>query len=197
MDLLCTDGLIRGVMGPREVSRVWRRHIRNSLAVVPFLPPDARVIDLGSGGGLPGIPVALARPDLRITLLDGMRRRIDFLELVRQRLGLAVNIEHARAEAATTRAEAIICRAVAPALRLLPLAAGLLSGPGELLALKGGGASDEVAEVTRVMQRPQRPAWAPANVELVTVEWPDPAVVLRGRWTQARRRRRSSGRPRP
>ena len=186
--LLCTEGVVRGVIGPREISRIWTRHIRNSLTVAPLLPHSCTAIDLGSGGGLPGIPVALARPDLRITLLDGMRRRIDFLLLARDTLGLHVDIEHARAEAATCRARYVICRAVAAAAQLLPLAHRLVDGRGELIALKGQSAPDEVAALQELLKGPRRVGWAPSAAEVVNVNWPDPAIVFRARWRHAGQR---------
>lgn len=182
--LLCTDGITRGIIGPREIPRIWLRHIRNSLAVAPLIPPRSTVIDLGSGGGLPGIPVALARPDLRVTLLDGMRRRIEFLRLARDRLALPLDIEHARAESARSRAQCVICRAVAPARELVPLAHQLIAGSGELLALKGESAADELERMQHALDVERRARWTPALAEVISVDWPDSAIVFRARWQE-------------
>ncbi|MEI9907376.1 MAG: RsmG family class I SAM-dependent methyltransferase [Actinomycetota bacterium] len=78
-ELLLVEGVKRGLIGPREGERIWERHIFNSLPVMELIPLNASVIDLGSGAGLPGIPLALARPDLKITLIEPLQRRVDFL----------------------------------------------------------------------------------------------------------------------
>ena len=78
-DLLATEGTVRGLLGPREVPRLWDRHLLNSAVVAELIPPGARVVDAGSGAGLPGIPLALARPDLAVTLLEPLARRHAFL----------------------------------------------------------------------------------------------------------------------
>jgi 16S rRNA (guanine527-N7)-methyltransferase len=195
-ELLCTKGVVAGVIGPREVARIWERHIRNSLAVTPFLDRGTSVIDLGSGAGLPGIPVALARPDLRVTLLDSMARRVRFLRLAVETSGAPCSIEHSRAESAVVRGSAVICRAVAPAAQLLPWAHHLCRGAGTLIALKGRNAQDEVADVEAALRTRPVPAWAPRRYELVQVEWPDPAVVFLADWQQALGRTDGAGRPR-
>lgn len=182
-ELLCREAVTWGLVGPRETPRIWQRHIRNSLAVAAFIPTGSAVIDIGSGAGLPGVPLALARPDLRVTLVESMARRVQFLHLVVEHCNLAtVSIEHARAEQATVRADVVVCRAVAPAQRLLPWAHHLTDGNGSLVALKGQSVADEVAEVQAVIR--QRPSirWRPASIEVVQVTEPDAAVALIARW---------------
>jgi 16S rRNA (guanine527-N7)-methyltransferase len=148
-ELLVTDGILRGMIGPGEASRVWSRHLFNSAALAELLPESAVVIDLGSGAGLPGIPLALARPDLTMTLLEPMARRVRFLTDVLAALDLPnVAIEHSRAEAAQRRsAQVVVARAVAALPRLVELAFPLLDRDGMLLALKGVTAAAEAAEL--------------------------------------------------
>jgi 16S rRNA (guanine527-N7)-methyltransferase len=185
VELLCTQGVVAGVIGPREIARVWERHVRNSVAVAPFVPPASTVIDLGSGAGLPGIPTALVRPDVHMILLDSMARRVRFLELAADVTGLTCTIEHARAETARVRAATIICRAVAPASRLLPWGHRLCDGAGTLIALKGRAVADEVAEVDAALRRRPTPAWAPEHYEVKPVTWPDDAVLFVATWRRA------------
>ena len=79
VDILASDGVARGLIGPREADRLWDRHILNSVAVASLVAREATVVDVGSGAGLPGIPLAVLRPDLRITLLEPLLRRVNFL----------------------------------------------------------------------------------------------------------------------
>lgn len=175
VQLLATAGVERGLIGPRETPRLWTRHLLNSVAVAEFLPDRADVIDLGSGAGLPGIPVALARPDVRMTLVEPQSRRTRFLEEVVERLLLDVAVRRARAEElpkATT--DAVVVRAVAPLSRLIALALPLLRPGGRLLALKGSRADDEVAAASSALR-----AWPHAKVETHTVNiGPQPTTVV-------------------
>jgi 16S rRNA (guanine527-N7)-methyltransferase len=173
-DLLCTEGVISGLVGPREPARMWSRHLLNSAALAPYLPPGAAVVDLGSGAGLPGVPLVLARPDLRMTLLEPLARRMRFLEQVRAALGLDITLVRARAEDAAggadpIRADVVVARAVAPLGRLLDLAVPLLRSGGMLLAHKGARAADELAAAADVLER-----LAPAEVSVHTVVVGDP-----------------------
>ena len=152
-DLLCGPGVVRGLVGPREPARIWSRHLLNSAALAPFIPPYAQVIDLGSGAGLPGVPLVIARPDLTMTLLEPQLRRTRFLSEVRDQLGLTFTIERARAEGATSRADVVVARAVAPLARLIELALPLLRPGGALLAQKGAQADVEVAAASSVLLR--------------------------------------------
>ncbi|HEV7657033.1 MAG TPA: 16S rRNA (guanine(527)-N(7))-methyltransferase RsmG [Mycobacteriales bacterium] len=151
--LLATDGTIRGLIGPREVPRLWDRHLLNSAAIAALVPDRARVVDVGSGAGLPGIPLALARPDLRVTLLEPLARRAAFLTECVEQLGLdTVTVVRGRAEEGHIRrelggADVVTARAVAPLDKLAGWCLPLLRSGGLLLALKGSTAAEELAAV--------------------------------------------------
>lgn len=158
-DLLADAGVERGLIGPREVERLWERHLLNSAAVAAAVADGVGVLDVGSGAGLPGIPLALVRPDLRITLVEPLLRRATFLGEVCQTLGLdRVDVQRARAEELPRGAtEAVVARAVAPLPRLLGWTLPLLRPGGRLVAMKGQGAQAEldtaVATLTRLGAR--------------------------------------------
>jgi len=146
-DALVAEGEIRGLIGPREPSRLWERHLLNSAAVVPFLPAGA-VIDVGSGAGLPGLVIAAMEPEREVILVEPMERRVAWLEEMVGRLGLEnVRVIRARAEsvAGLVRAPAVTARAVAPLAKLSRWCDPLLSDGGAMLFLKGRAAADEVA----------------------------------------------------
>jgi len=156
-ELLATDGVERGLIGPREVGRIWDRHLLNSAAVESLIVKEARVVDAGSGAGLPGIPLALVRPDLRVTLVEPMLRRTTFLREVTDRLSLDVTVVRGRAEDPTVRrrvgcADVVVCRAVASLDKLAHWMLPLLRAGGSLLALKGDRAEEELAQNRRVME---------------------------------------------
>lgn len=149
-EMLARHGVERGLIGPREVERLWDRHVLNSAVVSELLPPECRLVDVGSGAGLPGIPLALARPDIDVVLLEPMARRITWLEDIVEQLGLRATVVRGRAEEASVRkrlagCDAVTARAVAPLARLAEWCLPLLRGGGKLLALKGAGAMEEVA----------------------------------------------------
>jgi 16S rRNA (guanine527-N7)-methyltransferase len=149
-DLLAEHGVRRGLIGPREVDRLWDRHLLNSAAVGEVVVKGARVIDLGSGAGLPGVPLAIARPDLRVTLLEPMARRVEWLEQVTRALGLAATVVRGRAEDPAIRrqlggVDVVVARAVAPLAKLCVWSLPLVRAGGSLVALKGAQAADEVA----------------------------------------------------
>ncbi len=146
---LATDGVTRGLIGPREVPRLWERHVLNSAAVADAVPPGARVVDVGSGAGLPGIPLALARPDLRLTLVEPMARRVEFLEEVVAELGAPWRVVRGRAEERSVRAavgpvDVVTARAVAALPRLVSWCRGLLRPGAQLIALVGSRAVEEL-----------------------------------------------------
>jgi 16S rRNA (guanine527-N7)-methyltransferase len=154
--LLATDGVERGLLGPREVPRLWERHLLNCAVVAELIPDGADVVDVGSGAGLPGIVLALLRPAGRMTLLEPMLRRTTFLEACVQRLELAhVAIRRGRAEelAGTIRADVATSRAVAPLDRLIPLSVGVLRPGGTVLAIKGRDAAAELGHASPVLRR--------------------------------------------
>lgn len=145
-ELLATQGIEWGLIGPREVDRLWERHILNSVALTDLVPEGSDVIDVGSGAGLPGIPLAIQRPDLGMTLLEPLLRRFNFLTQVVENLGITdrVAVARGRAEDHDGSFDIVTCRAVAPLGKLLPWVLDLLGPRGEVLALKGSSARDEV-----------------------------------------------------
>lgn len=152
--LLESAGVTRGLIGPREIPRLWERHLLNSAAVAPFLPDAGTVVDVGTGAGLPGVVLALLRPDLRMVLLEPMERRVRWLEEVREALDLqSVQILRARAEdlAGEMHADAVTARALAPMERLARWTLPLVRPGGVLLALKGQNAAEELADARAVI----------------------------------------------
>lgn len=155
--ILAGDGIERGLLGPGEVVRIWERHVLNSAAAAELLADESSVADVGSGAGLPGIPLALARPDLRVTLVEPLRRRADFLREVVGELGLDVAVIRGRAEERSVRDElgevdVVTSRAVASLDKLARWCTPLLRDGGLMLALKGDRAEHEVDEHRRVMR---------------------------------------------
>ena len=163
--ILATEGIKRGLLGPREVPRLWDRHVLNCAVVGELIDREADVIDVGSGAGLPGIPLALARPDLWVTMVEPMQRRVTFLEEVVKTLGIPnVEVVRSRAEEISPRgkADVALSRAVAPLGKLsrwcLPLVrppqpGKLRSEPGAMLAIKGRSAVEEVRRETRNIRK--------------------------------------------
>lgn len=153
-EMLAAEGELRGLVGPRELPRLWTRHIVNSAAVVPFLPARGTVADVGSGAGFPGIVVALLRPDLEVALIEIMERRMDWLGDVVNELDLDnVTPQRARAEDVKERFDAVTARAVANLTKLVRLTAPLLRQGGSLLALKGARAEVEVEAARHVVRK--------------------------------------------
>ena len=142
-EILRTRGIEWGLLGPREADKIWDRHISNSLALVDVL---GRGTDIGSGAGLPGIPLALCRDDLRITLLEPLLRRYNFLLLAVEELDLGqrVRVQRLRAEDCDETFDVVTCRAVASLEKLLKWTTPMFFPDGELLALKGVGAESEI-----------------------------------------------------
>lgn len=146
VDILASTGVEWGLIGPREVDRLWERHILNSVALADLIPQGSRVVDVGSGAGLPGIPLAILRPDLEMTLLEPLLRRFSFLTHTVEGLGItdAVRVVRARAEQHRSSYDVVLARAVAPLDRLIAWCDPLRSPAGVILALKGRSAEDEV-----------------------------------------------------
>ncbi|MGY1601997.1 16S rRNA (guanine(527)-N(7))-methyltransferase RsmG [Geodermatophilus sp. SYSU D00815] len=146
---LASDGVTRGLIGPREVDRLWERHVLNSAAVAEAVPSGARVVDVGSGAGLPGIPLGLARPDLAMTLVEPMARRVEFLEEAVGELERPWRVVRGRAEersvvSAVGPVDVVTARAVAPLPRLVAWCRGLLRPGTRLVALVGARAVQEL-----------------------------------------------------
>ncbi|MFD8492024.1 16S rRNA (guanine(527)-N(7))-methyltransferase RsmG [Amycolatopsis sp. NPDC059657] len=149
VELLRVHGVERGLIGPREVDRLWERHVLNSAVIGERVPKGARVVDVGSGAGLPGVPLAIARPDLDIVLLEPMARRVDWLAEVADKLDLSITIVRGRAEERQVRADlggadVVTARAVAPLAKLAGWCLPLARPEGILLALKGASAAEEI-----------------------------------------------------
>lgn len=143
--LLITEGIERGLIGPQEGERIWERHIFNSLPVSTLIPQGASVIDIGSGAGLPGIPLALSRPDISVTLIEPLQRRVDFLtEAVS---GLNITVLRGRAQDFRITADVVTARAVAPLEKLATMTRHLIKKGGVLLAIKGESGAEEALTV--------------------------------------------------
>ncbi len=154
--LLAGPGVERGLIGPRETARLWDRHLLNCAAVAELIPHPGTVIDLGSGGGLPGIVLAMLLGDAEIVLLEPMLRRASFLTECVRVLGLGnARVCRGRAEEVAGRlvGDVVTARAVAPLERLAGLALGLARPGGLVLAMKGAGAEQEVARARPVLRR--------------------------------------------
>lgn len=153
-ELLVTAGIDWGLIGPREAGVIWPRHILNSAGLSGFVPWGQLVADVGSGAGLPGIPLALARPDLTVELVEPMRRRVDFLARAVADLGLdgRVRVIRARVEDYDGQPGSVVCRAVASVDHLIGLS-GHLVPPARLLALKGQRADLELATAAASMRQ--------------------------------------------
>jgi 16S rRNA (guanine527-N7)-methyltransferase len=152
-ELLATDGVVRGLLGPREVPRLWDRHLLNCAVISELLPADARVVDVGSGAGLPGVVLACRRPDLSVDLVESLGRRVAFLMEAVDALDLTsrVRVVHGRVEDRAVRdrigdARWVTARAVAPLDRLVRWCLPVLQPGGTLLAIKGAQAESEVED---------------------------------------------------
>lgn len=156
--LLATAGVEWGLLGPREVGRIWDRHLLNCAAAAELVEPGERIVDIGSGAGLPGLPMAIAKPGLRVVLVESLLRRTEFLAMVIDELGLDVDVVRGRAEDPDVRrtaggADAVTSRAVASLDKLARWSLPLLRQGGRLLAIKGERAADELQEHRRVLAK--------------------------------------------
>ena len=156
---LATTGVSHGLIGPREIPRLWTRHLFNCAALCPLLPEGASVIDVGSGAGLPGLVLAIARPDLTVTLIEPLERRVTWLQTVIADLGLPTTAVRCRAEELRrlqpdlTGADIVTARAVAPLAKLVVWTVPLCAAEGAVLAMKGRNAPGEVAAAAGVLRR--------------------------------------------
>ena len=144
-DFLTSAGIERGLIGPREGERIWDRHIFNCLPVTKLLPQGASLFDIGSGAGLPGIVIALARPDLSVTLIEPLERRVSFLTEAVD--GLNIEVIRGRAQDVKKSADFVTARAVAPLEKLKKMSWHMVKTGGSLLAMKGESASAEMEGV--------------------------------------------------
>ena len=190
-ELLATQGVLRGLLGPREVPRLWDRHLLNCVVIEPLLDQDAEVCDVGSGAGLPGLVLAIARPDLRMTLLEPLQRRTEFLTEAIERLQLpGVRVVRGRAEDEAGRHayDVVVARAVAPLQRLAGWALPLVDAGGELIAIKGRAAAEEVQQAAAQLPGLGAQDWRVEELGKGTVDPPTTVVRIR-------RARPAGGRP--
>ena len=202
-ELLATEGVLRGLIGPREAPRLWERHVLNSAVLGEAVPDGSTVCDIGTGAGLPGLVLAIARPDLSVTLVEPLLRRTTFLDEVVAELELShVSVVRGRAEDlhGTATFDIVTSRAVAPLERLLGWSMPLVSPTGATVAMKGRSIHEEIAETRSFLTR-----WRCGEPEVfevgkglldppttvVRVPWADPSRIG---WPLARDPKRRSGR---
>ncbi|WP_159700366.1 16S rRNA (guanine(527)-N(7))-methyltransferase RsmG [Arthrobacter sp. 18067] len=153
---LATSGTERGLIGPREIPRLWSRHVLNCAVIESAIAMDSHVADVGSGAGLPGLCLAIARPDLELTLIEPLERRVIWLQEVVDDLGLDnVTIMRTRAELAVgmVDADVVTARAVSALSNLAGLTIPLLNGRGEVVAIKGRSAAEEIEKAKKVIRK--------------------------------------------
>lgn len=180
-DWLAGPGIERGLLGPREVPRLWDRHVLNCAALAAVVPQGRRVVDVGSGAGLPGLVLAIARPDLQVTLVEPLLRRTTFLEEVVSDLGIEDQVEVLRGRAeefhGKRRFDVVTSRAVANIATLLAWSLPLAEPDGEVLALKGRSAAEEIEKASRALRRLH---CGTPEVLLVEKDWlSSPVTVVR------------------
>jgi 16S rRNA (guanine527-N7)-methyltransferase len=149
-EFLTTAGIERGLIGPREGERIWERHIFNCLPVTQLLPQGASLFDIGSGAGLPGIVIALARPDLKVTLIEPLERRVEFLNEAVAAIaasGVEIKVIRGRAQDVKKSADFVTARAVAPMEKLKKMSWHMVKTGGSLLAMKGESAATEMVGI--------------------------------------------------
>jgi 16S rRNA (guanine527-N7)-methyltransferase len=142
--ILQTWGIERGLVGPKEGDRIWDRHIANCIPLTTLIPKGAHLADIGSGAGLPGIVIALERPDVHVTLIEPLQRRVDFLLETISVLEIDVEVIRSRSELVKRSFTIVTARAVAPLPKLLDITWHLVKPEGALLAMKGEGAQSEI-----------------------------------------------------
>jgi 16S rRNA (guanine527-N7)-methyltransferase len=202
-ELLATEGVLRGLIGPREAPRLWERHVLNSAVLGEAVPEGATVCDIGTGAGLPGLVLAIARPDLAVTLVEPLLRRTTFLDEVVAELGLShVSVVRGRAEDLHGSAtfDVVTSRAVAPLERLLGWSMPLVSPTGAAVAMKGRSIHEEIAETRAFLTRWRcgEPGVFEVGAGLLDppttvgrVPWADPSRIG---WPLARNPKRRPGR---
>jgi 16S rRNA (guanine527-N7)-methyltransferase len=200
-ELLATEGVLRGLIGPREAPRLWERHLLNSAVLAEAIPESSSVCDIGTGAGLPGLVVAIARPDVRMTLVEPLLRRTTFLEEVVAELGLdQVSVVRGRADDLHGRStfDVVTSRAVAPLERLLGWSMPLVAPEGALVAMKGRSAWDEIETARSFLTtwRCDEPEVLELGADVVSppttvvrVSWADPCRIGWPLAREAERRR--------
>lgn len=178
--LLVGPGIDRGLIGPREAARIWDRHLLNCAVLTHGIPPGAMVYDVGSGAGLPGLALAIARPDIDVLLIEPLERRAAFLAEAIDLLGLArVGVARSRAEdVAAPAADVVTARAVAPLDRLARWCLPLVRPGGSLMAMKGARAAAELGAAESVLRHLGATAWHVEKMGLDVLEHPTTVVVV-------------------
>lgn len=178
---LGTSAVARGLLGPRELPRLWSRHILNCAAVAPLVPEGARTVDVGSGAGLPGLVLAIARPDLDVSLVEPLLRRVAWLDEVTKDLDLSnVTVVRARAEDLPTDwADVATARAVAPLAKLTAWCLPLVKPGGLMLAIKGRSAADELRGSSGVLPSLGAVSWEVREMGGELLDEPTTVVVAR------------------
>jgi 16S rRNA (guanine527-N7)-methyltransferase len=184
--LLTTVGIEHGLIGPRERERIWDRHLLNCAVVADLLPRSVRLVDVGSGAGLPGLVLAIRRPDLSVDLVEPLQRRVNFLIMAVTELGLAssVRVHHGRAEDSVIRTAVgesgwVTARAVAPLARLVGWCLPLLTPGGQLLALKGSSAAVELDRDGASVHRAGGMAGQVIECDIPGMDVPSRLIVIR------------------
>jgi 16S rRNA (guanine527-N7)-methyltransferase len=197
---LADDGVTRGLIGPREVPRLWERHLLNCAVLGEAIPPSATVCDIGSGAGLPGLVLGIARPDVMVTLVEPLLRRTTYLDEVVSELGLDnVDVHRGRAEGLhrSRSFDVVTSRAVAPLERLLAWSMPLVAPQGALVAMKGSSLPEEIAEARPTLAKlgcaePETLSLGADVVDPATlavrVAWADPRQVFLGDASAVQRR---------
>lgn len=177
-EALVRDGDLLGLLGPREMPKLWTRHILNSAVVAELVSAGQTVADVGSGAGLPGIPMALVQPEAQFTLIEPMERRSDWLKAIVQDLGLSnVRVQRARAEEVAEVFDIVTARAVSALPNLLRMCVPMTKHGGEVIALKGSKATEEIQEAKKLQKK-----LGIASFEIVRVGsefLTDPTLVVR------------------
>ncbi|WP_026536353.1 16S rRNA (guanine(527)-N(7))-methyltransferase RsmG [Arthrobacter sp. H14] len=153
---LATTGIERGLLGPREVPKLWGRHVLNCAVVGELVSVNAHVADVGSGAGLPGLALAIARRDITVTLIEPLERRVQWLSEVISDLELSnVSVVRGRAEQVveSVNADVVTARAVSALSKLVQITIPLLHGQGEVLAIKGRSAGEELHTAAKKIRR--------------------------------------------
>ncbi|MFB7887433.1 16S rRNA (guanine(527)-N(7))-methyltransferase RsmG [Cellulosimicrobium cellulans] len=179
-DRLREEGELRGLIGPREVPRIWDRHILNSAAVVPFLPETGLIADIGSGAGLPGVVIAAMRPGASVYLVEPMERRCAWLSEIATDLNLAnIEVKRGRAEEyhGAFECDAVTSRAVAALDKLVRLSLPLVRPGGEMIVLKGRNVAREVEPARKVLRRLK--GGEPEIVDAPTIPGVETTTVVR------------------
>lgn len=193
-DLLATEGTLRGLIGPQEVPRLWERHLLNCAVLERLIPEEATVADIGTGAGLPGIVLALVRPDLQVSLVEPLLRRTTFLLEAVERLELPnAEVVRSRAEGLTPASfDVVASRAVAPLGKLAGWCLPLCVEGGLMLAMKGQSAADELAESEGALEALGAEEWHLHELGVDELAQPTTVVsIVAGRavWGSQRKRR--------